>query len=129
MTASGPSFWKGTHPRGPRWAFLDWDFPGLRSAVAVDGTINDKSTIDRGWTVELAFPWAGMAHLAGTRSLPPRDGDLWRFFLGRFQKLTANGLEITPHPAWCATPHGVYDTHQPEHWTGVRFSTLDAASR
>lgn len=24
------TFWRGTHPRGPRWAFLDWDFPGLR---------------------------------------------------------------------------------------------------
>jgi hypothetical protein len=126
---SGSNFWKGTHPRGVRWAFLDWDFPGLRSAVAVNGTINDKSTIDRGWTVELAFPWAGMAQLAGNRPVPPHDGDLWRFFLGRFQKLTANGREITPHPAWCATPHGVYDTHQPERWTSVRFSTLEAAAR
>ena len=25
----------GRHPRGARWAFLDWDFPGLRAAVHV----------------------------------------------------------------------------------------------
>ena len=27
-------FWHGTHPRGTRWAFLDWDFPGMRSGGA-----------------------------------------------------------------------------------------------
>ena len=25
------------HERGERWGFLDWDFPGLRTAVHVDG--------------------------------------------------------------------------------------------
>ena len=25
------------HPRGERWGFLDWDFPGLQTAVHVDG--------------------------------------------------------------------------------------------
>lgn len=119
---TGSTFWQGTHPRGLRWAFLDWDYPGLRSAVSVDGTLNDDSDIDRGWRVELAFPWAGMTHLAGSRPLPPDHGDVWRFFLGRFQKLLANGREILPHPAWCATPHGVYDTHQPHLWTRVAFS-------
>jgi hypothetical protein len=49
---SGWHFWQGTHPRGVRWAFLDWDFPGLRSAVRVDGKINDRSIVDRGWTGE-----------------------------------------------------------------------------
>lgn len=121
---AGATFWRGTHPRGLRWAFLDWDFPGLRSAVSLDGTLNDHSDIDRGWRAEIVLPWAGMKHLAGSRPLPPHDGDLWRFFLGRFQKLTAGGREIQPHPAWCATPHGVYDTHLPERWTQVRFSTL-----
>ena len=42
------SFWWGTHPRGLRWAFLDWDLPGVRSAVQVDGTINDNTTVGSG---------------------------------------------------------------------------------
>ena len=119
---SGPHFWRGTHPRGLRWAFLDWDLAGLRSAVHVDGRLNDRSHVDRGWTVELAFPWAGMTHLAGGRALPPRPGDQWRMFFGRFERLLAGGAEVTPHPAWCWTPHGIYDTHRPEHWTVVEFS-------
>jgi hypothetical protein len=119
---TGNSFWWGTHPRKCRWAFLDWDFPGLRSAVRVDGIINDRSHVDAGWTVELAFPWAGMKWLANGRALPPKEGDTWRMFFGRFEKLTPGGLEVQPHPAWAWTPHGVYDTHMPEKWTEVRFS-------
>ena len=117
------TFWRGTHPRGCRWAFLDWDFPGMRSAVRVDGAINQRAKVDRGWTVELAFPWAGMKWLANGRSLPPQDGDIWRMFFGRFEKLTFGGAELNPHPAWVWTPHGVYDTHLPDRWTTVRFST------
>jgi len=117
----GPTFWRGTHPRGLRWAFRHWDLAGLQSAVQVDGTLNDPTTIDRGWRVELALPWASLAPLANGRSLPPKPGDIWRMFLGRFEKLMANGAEIQPHPAWCWTPHFVYDTHQPDRWTPVQF--------
>ena len=119
------TFWRGTHPRGLRWAFLDWDFPGLRSAVAVQGRINDRSTVDRGWTVELALPWSGMKWLANGRSLPPKDGDTRKMFFGRFEKLTAGGVELNPHPAWVWSKHGVYDTHLPEFWTSVQFSKAE----
>jgi hypothetical protein len=125
---AGRSFWWGTHPRKCRWAFLDWDFPGMRSAVRVQGVINDRSVVDKGWTVELAFPWSGMGWLANGRSLPPKDGDTWRMFFGRFEKLSHGGIEVQPHPAWCWSPHGVYDTHLPERWTRVRFSTSEVPS-
>jgi hypothetical protein len=120
------TFWRGTHPRGARWAFLDWDFPGLQWAVHVDGAINDDSVVDRGWTVELAMPWAGMAPLANNRSLPPREGDTWRMFFGRFEKLKSSGAEIQPHPAWVWTPHKIYDTHRPEGFTTIEFSNAVA---
>ena len=94
----------------------------MRSAVHVDGRLNDRSVIDRGWTVEVAFPWDGMQHLANGRSLPPRDGDDWSLFVGRFEKLMSNGAELKPHPAWCWTAHGIADTHRPEKWTRFRFS-------
>jgi hypothetical protein len=116
------SFWYGRHPRKTRWAFLHWDFPGLQSAVRVQGKINDNSVVDKGWTVELAFPWQGMKWLANGRSLPPKAGDIWRLFLGRFQKLTSSGQEVNPHPAWAWNRHGVYDTHLPECFTYIHFS-------
>ncbi len=121
-------FWHGSHPRGMRWAFLDWDFPGLQCAVRVDGTINDPTTVDRGWTVELAFPWSGMAHLANGRSLPPTPGNIWRMLFGRFQRLEARGVEMQPHPGWAANRHGVADTHIPESFTRVHFSVDEVAA-
>lgn len=65
-----------THPRGPRLGSWVWDFPGLQTAVHVDGTLNNGGDKDRGWTVELALPWRGMKWLAqaDNRSLPPKNG-------------------------------------------------------
>jgi hypothetical protein len=90
--------------------------------VTLDGTLNDDTDIDRGWTAEITLPWAGMTHLAGERSLPPKPGDEWRLFFGRFQRLEIGGREVLPHPAWVWTPHGLFDTHRPESWTRVVFS-------
>ena len=119
---SGWNFWRGTHPRGVRWAFTDWDFPGLQSAVQVDGTLNNRSVVDKGWTVELAFPWSGMNWLAKDRPLPPQEGDVWNIFLGRFEKLEVAGTLPQPQPAWCWNKHGTLDTHMPEKFTKVQFS-------
>lgn len=110
------------HPRGARYGFLDWDFPGLRSAVHVDGTINSRSGTDRGWTVELAFPWEGLTWLADGRSLPPKDGDVWRIDCSRFQHIGPNGEKLDPAAGWTWSRHGFYDSHIPETFTHVRFS-------
>jgi hypothetical protein len=115
------SFWWGTHPRGPRWAFLDWDLPGLQTAVKIQGKLNDPSKSSKGWTVEMALPWDGLKWLANGRSLPPTEGDIWSLFFGRFQKIPLGNQEA--QAAWCWTPHGVYDTHMPEKFTKVQFST------
>jgi hypothetical protein len=119
---TGSSFWWGRHPRGLRWAFLDYDMPGLRTAVQIDGKVNDNSHVDRGWSAEIAIPWKSMGWLANGRSLPPKEGDIWKLFLGRFQKLTACGEEIDPHPAWAMNKHGVYDTHIPECFSNIHFT-------
>jgi hypothetical protein len=112
----------GKHPRGKRWAFLDWNFPGLKSAVHVDGTINDNSDTDQGWTVELAFPWKGMGLLAQDRSLPPEDGDIWRLDFSRFEAVGLDGEPVQPSLGWAFNRHGVYDSHIPECFTFVHFS-------
>ncbi len=117
-----------THPRGNRLRHPDWPFPGLRTAVFVDGTLNNDSDRDRGWTVELAFPWRGMKWLAkaDNRALPPRDGDEWRMDFSRF-----NSYKEAP-PAedsggWVWTRHGAWDSHIPECFARIRFSTNDVS--
>jgi hypothetical protein len=116
------SFWTGTHPRGTRWAFTAWDMPGLKVATRWDGTLNDHRDIDRGWTCEIAIPWASMGWLANGRALPPLDGDVWRAFFARFQKMQNAGATVQPHPAWLLSSHGVSDTHQPACFPYITFA-------
>lgn len=111
-----------SHPRGPRIGFWNWDFPGLKKAVHVEGTLNDDSDRDKGWTVELALPWSGLEILAkgDGRTLPPEDGDVWRMDFSRFNTYKA------PKPAedsggWAWSAHGVWDSHVPECFTYVIF--------
>ncbi|WP_375385131.1 carbohydrate-binding family 9-like protein [uncultured Microbacterium sp.] len=115
------SFWTGNHPRGTRWAFLDYRLRDLHIDVAVDGEINDPAHVDRGWSVRLRIPWDSLSDLAGTRSLPPREGDTWRMFFGRFEQLATRAPGVNIGLGWAANPHGLNDTHIPEAWTNVTF--------
>ena len=117
------SFWEGTHPRGIRWAFTHFDMPGLQTAVQLDGTLNNHSDIDKGWSLEIAIPWSSLQLLNNERSFPPADGDILKMFLGRFQKLIVNGRELQPHPAMSLNSHGIYDTHLSEKWSSIQFAT------
>jgi hypothetical protein len=116
----------GRHPRGRRFAFLDFDLPGLRTAVRVDGRLNDPSTVDRGWTVELALPWAGLAPLFDGRAWPPGDGDTLRCDFSRFEALRLHGRPVPEHPGWSLNPHGAYDSHIPESFSVVHLTAAPA---
>ncbi len=112
------------HPRGGRLGNFNWHFPGKQTAVFIDGTINNDADRDRGWTAELAFPWKGMQALArgDHRALPPHDGDVWRIDFSRF-----NTYKEAP-PAgdsggWTMSRHGIWDSHIPECFPYIRFST------
>ena len=114
-------FWRGSHPRGLRWAFPGWDFPGLWTAVHVSGELNNPAIVDRGWTAEIALPWAGMELLAHGRSLPPTPGDEWRLQFARYEKL----VSTDQHLGWAWDPVGSKDNHRPEAFTRIRFADQD----
>lgn len=113
--------WDGTHPRGHRWSFLDWDLPGVRVGVQLQGTLNDDTDIDRGWTVEVAVPWKGISIVAG-HEVWPRPGDVWRCCFARFENLILNGKPILPTTGWALNRVGRYDIHVPETWSLLDIS-------
>ena len=41
-----------------------WDIQGLKVGVDVQGTINDPSDTDKGWTVEIAIPFSCLEECA-----------------------------------------------------------------
>lgn len=117
------------HPRGPRIGFWNWDLKGIKSAVFVNGTINNDKDRDRGWTVELALPWSSISVLAkgDNRSIPPRHQDIWRMDFSRFNQYK----EAEPAKdagGWAWSPHGVWDSHVPECFTFINFSKTDVLS-
>ena len=125
--AAGARPWNGVgyqHPRGSRTGYWGWDLPGLLSAVHVDGTLNDDSDRDRGWTVELALPWQGLHPLAlsDDRVLPPRDCDTWRMDFSRFNTYKAAPPALDSS-GWTWSSHHVWDSHVPECFPYIHFST------
>jgi hypothetical protein len=113
----------GEHPRGGRLGFWEWDFPGLQVGVWVDGTLNNNRDRDRGWTVEVALPWAGMEVLArgDGRSLPPQPGDTWRMDFSRFNQYK-EAPPAEDSGSWAWSPHGVWDSHVPELFPYIHFT-------
>lgn len=68
---------------GPRQGMdLSWSSHALH-AVHVDGTLNDPRDVDRGWTVELAIPFASLTGMPRPR---PARGDRWKFNLYRLRQ-------------------------------------------
>lgn len=107
-----------------------WEISGLKTAVQVDGTINDPGDKDRGWTVELLCPWRSLKEIASC-PVPPADGDQWRINFSRVEWDTqvADGKYVKvpkrPEHNWVWSPQGPVNMHLPERWGVLQFSTAE----
>jgi hypothetical protein len=110
-----------------------WDIQGLKTAVAVDGTINKPGDRDKGWTIEIAIPWEVLKEVAPAGA-PPQPGAQWRVNFSRveWQTQVENGDYVKvkdpntgkplPEDNWVWSPQGVINMHYPETWGFVQFS-------
>lgn len=102
-----------------------WEMPGYKSAVAIDGTLNDPRDQDKGWSVELALPWSAFVERSGKGR--PSAGDVWRMNFSRveWQVRVADGkyekVPGTKEDNWVWSPQGAVNMHVPEKWGVVRF--------
>jgi hypothetical protein len=108
-----------------------WEITGLKTAVKVQGTLNNPTDKDTGWTLEIAWPWQSLKELRG-KPVPPVDGDQWRINFsrvewdvdvveGKYQKVKGKNEHN-----WVWSPQGVIDMHRPERWGYIQFSTAKA---
>ncbi len=74
-------------------------------ATAVDGTLDDASDRDRGWTSEWAVPWTGIRGAGAA----PKPGEEWRMNAFRIEKHTLDGRPGAEYTAW--SPPGIGDFH------------------
>ena len=100
------------------------NLPGLRTAIHVDGTLNDPSDADAGWSVEAAFPWAELAQHTRA-STPPKPGDEWRMNLMRVEwshdVVDGAYRKGSQQDFWVWSPQGEVDMHKPERWGVLEF--------
>ncbi|MFZ9914602.1 MAG: carbohydrate-binding family 9-like protein [Phycisphaerales bacterium] len=125
-----------------------WNAEGLKTAIAVQGTLNDPTDTDTGWTLEWAIPWKSLVPPAWDKpsfgekargAAVPKDGETWRVNFSRVQWLhnfegktapkpeagaAAPAYEKTagkPEDNWTWTPQWQIDMHDPRWWGKVRF--------
>ncbi len=89
-----------------------WDCPGIRTAVLVEGTLDDRSDQDRWWSVEIAVPFS-----AFPEAEPPRFGDEWRANFYRIDR--ADPPEFI---AWSPTLEVPPNFHVPERFGRLVFT-------
>ena len=63
----------------------EWEIHGLKTAVKVDGTLNDATDEDKGWSVEIAMPWKALGEISGSQPCPPKVGDQMRINFSRVE--------------------------------------------
>ena len=104
-----------------------WEIAGLKTAVYVDGTINDPTDTDRKWTIEIEWPWTGLKQISDC-AVPPADGDQWRINFSRVEwdvEIIDNKYhQLKSHPEhnWVWSPQGAVNMHMPERWGYLQFS-------
>jgi hypothetical protein len=94
-----------------------WEIPGLLTAVALNGTLNQPADRDRGWTVEMAFPWTAFASRAPITR--PAPGDTWR---ANFSRVEWRHIAGEREDNWVWSPQGLIDMHVPTHWAYLHFA-------
>ncbi len=109
-----------------------WDIQGLKSAIQIDGTLNDPSDQDLGWTLEIAIPWVVITEAARPSRIP--GNSYWRINFsrvnwdykiaeGRYERAKDLTGKYLPEYNWVWSQQEVVNMHEPERWGYVYFST------
>ena len=129
-----------THPyRAPQRPFVQfqWNCPGLLVATSVQGTLNDASDTDRGWTLEMAIPRQALASEfervleAGKQLRIGFSRVEWQHTTdaaGRYVKKKDRNGQPLREDNWTWGATGLVAMHMPERWGCVQLSPTTAGT-
>ena len=113
-------------------ADIGWNAKGFKSAVSIDGTLNDPADRDKKWTVEVAIPFEC---LKSKGNIPfPSEGRVWKIDFSRVEWNTVivDGQYrkvVDPRTGrfqsennWVWKAIGKINMHIPEKWGTLQFS-------
>lgn len=92
--------------------------PDFSVEISYEGTINDNSDIDKGWTMELAIPLSNFGSLG--RVIPAQPGNQWAFLVIRQDRNELHSIQRTT-----STNYPIHNisksTHQPDKFGLLEF--------
>ena len=128
-----------TKPYRNHGVVLDsWDIQGIKTAVHIDGTLNNPNDKDTGWSIEIAIPWEVLKEANTHNNIPVKE--FWRFGFSRVnwefdledgrysRKKNKNGKYLSENN-WVWSPQGVVNMHEPEKWGYVYFSDKEVGAK
>ncbi|WP_297100571.1 carbohydrate-binding family 9-like protein [uncultured Draconibacterium sp.] len=110
---------------------IEWNAKGFKSAIYLDGTLNDPTDTDKKWCVEMAIPFSSLS-IDGS-FIQPKAGDIWKINFsrvqwqteiidGKYTRKTNDDGKLIPEDNWVWSPQGVINMHFPERWGLIQFS-------
>lgn len=110
-------------------AIMHWDVDKLKSAVHIEGTLNNANDTDQYWAVEIAIPFKSLTTFS--RKAIPNINDYWRINFsrvqwqhelhnGKYSRKMMNG-KLLPEDNWVWSPIGMINMHHPERWGYIKF--------
>lgn len=110
---------------------MNWNVDNIKSAVHIEGTLNNPEDKDEYWSVEVAIPWTAFKDLKKGPA-KPKTGDQWRVNFSRvdwtmdisdgqyIKRKDMNGKALS-EDNWVWSPTGYINMHIPETWGYVQF--------
>ncbi|MEM9424319.1 MAG: carbohydrate-binding family 9-like protein, partial [Spirochaetota bacterium] len=104
-----------------------YNLAGLKSAVSIQGKLNDPASMDESWCVEVAIPWESLKSFHRNGYACPKLGEYWRVNFSRVEwDVACRESEIykipnRPEYNWVWSAQGVIDMHRPERWGFAYF--------
>ncbi|MEG1543173.1 MAG: carbohydrate-binding family 9-like protein [Tannerellaceae bacterium] len=110
----------------------NWEFAGMKSAVYVDGTLNNPADTDKSWSVEVFIPWESIYQVTRGKG-KPTSGEQMRVNFsrvewttevqdGKYVKVPIKGEDKVREYNWVWAPTGVVNIHMPEYWGYVQMT-------
>lgn len=125
--------------RAGGYANFHWNLEALQTAVKINGSLNDASDTDKGWSVEMAIPLEPFIELKNDRKKPVKEGDQWRINFsrvqwehdiidGQYHRKKVDGKYLREYN-WVWSNQKAINMHMPENWGIVQFSESEDPSK
>lgn len=109
-----------------------WNLTDLKTAVYIDGSLNDASDTDNYWSVEMAIPMDALIELRNKPRTLPKEGEQWRINFsrvhwdhdiinGNYYRKKENGKYLREYN-WVWSNQKVINMHEPEKWGYLQFT-------